>query len=145
MSGAVGVLTEHGAFAAAIDLPGISDGAIGWIDASALLMNLRDVLDGRPARAVVERVGAMPGQGVSSTFKFGCALGSLLAVLQVLGLPIEFVTPGRWKADLGLSKEKSAALHKARLLFPDAPLARAKDHGRAEALLVAHWAARGQR
>lgn len=139
LSGAIGVLARENAFVAAIDLPVVADHSLAWIDASALLVSLRDILQGRPARAIVERVSAMPGQGVSSTFKFGSALGSLLATLQVYGLPIEFVTPSKWKAGLGLGREKLAALHRARLLFPAAPLDRVKDHGRAEALLIAYW------
>ena len=35
----------------------------------------------RPAFAIVELVGAMPKQGVSSTFQFGRAFGTVLGVL----------------------------------------------------------------
>jgi crossover junction endodeoxyribonuclease RuvC len=76
---------------------------------------------------------------VSSSFNFGASLGSILSAIQILQLPMEFVTPARWKASLGLDREKTSALHRARLLFPTAELARQKDHGRAEALLLAHW------
>jgi hypothetical protein len=43
---------------------------------------------------------------------------------------------------MGLDSSKSASLDKARLLFPDADLARAKDHNRAEALLLAECSRR---
>ena len=33
------------------------------------------LVDARCKLAILEQVGAMPGQGVSSTFKFGAALG----------------------------------------------------------------------
>ena len=46
---------------------------------------------------VIELVHAMPGQGVSSTFTFGRGYGTLLAVLELMKLPYEEVTPQKWK------------------------------------------------
>lgn len=54
--------------------------------------------------------------------------------------PIELVAPGTWKKALGLSSDKAASLHKARLLYPDAPLGFKKDHNRGEAILLATYA-----
>ena len=68
--------------------------------------------------------------------------GSILSVLQTLRLPLELVTPAVWKRGIGLSSDKRASLDKARLLFPTADLTLAKYDGRAEALLLAHWAQR---
>jgi crossover junction endodeoxyribonuclease RuvC len=91
--------------------------------------------------AMVERQGARPGQGVSSTFVSATAFGSLLATLQIAGCSLELVTAASWKAALGgLSKDKQASLDRARLLYPGASLDRMKDHGRAESLLLAHYA-----
>ena len=46
-----------------------------------------------------------------------------------------------WKKQLGLSQDKQESLDMARELFPHLAslLERVKDHGRAEALLIAHW------
>ena len=101
---------------------------------------LLEAIQGRPCRAVVERVSAMPRQGVASSFTFGVGLGSILGTLQTLRLPIELVTPAQWKTALGLGKDKRVSLDKARLLFPSADLHLAKHDGRAEALLLAHFA-----
>lgn len=94
--------------------------------------------------AVIEDVGARPGQGVSSMFKFGRTLGFAHAI--VLGIrprpAIRFATPGQWKAKLGLlNSDKGASREKAIGLFPgvESRLARVKDDGRAEALLIAHY------
>jgi crossover junction endodeoxyribonuclease RuvC len=84
----------------------------------------------------------MPHQGVASTFKFGVGFGSILGVLQALGLPLEFVTPAVWKGTFNLGKDKGAALYKARLLYPSADLRLAKHDGRGEALLIGTWALR---
>jgi Holliday junction resolvasome RuvABC endonuclease subunit len=93
----------------------------------------------KPDIAVVEQVGAMPKQGVSSTFKFGMGCGLIRGVLAGAGVPIISVTPAKWKKHFSLNSdaEKSRALAIRR--FPTASLARKKDHGRAEALLMALW------
>lgn len=137
LSGAIAILDEEGALLELADLPVIRDKSLAWIDGSALQGLLLDAMDGRRTQAIVERVSAMPGQGVSSMFTFGVAYGSLLSVLQALQIPVELVTPVTWKKAAGLGKDKKAALHKARLLFPTADLRLEKHHGRAEALLLA--------
>ncbi len=120
------------------DLPVQRDKSLAWIDGRAFAAILRPYVNGEVV-AIVERVSAMPKQGVSSSFGFGVNFGSVLGVLQALQVPIELVTPAKWKRDLGLTAEKHASLHKARLLFPKAELHLCKHDGRAEALLLAHW------
>jgi hypothetical protein len=44
-----------------------------------------------------------------------------------------------WKKALALDSDKQKSLDLARKLWPDAPLKRQKDNGRAEALLMAYW------
>lgn len=132
-TGALACIADHGA--TVHDLPTIADRSLGWIDGG----RLQSLLIGGPAIVVIERVSAMPKQGVASSFKFGMSFGSILSVVQAVGLPIELVTPAKWKRELGLSSDKKAALHKARLLFPDCELHLEKHDGRAEALLLAHW------
>jgi crossover junction endodeoxyribonuclease RuvC len=43
-----------------------------------------------PVAAFVERVSAMPKQGVTSTFKFGQANGVLIGILAALHIPVHF-------------------------------------------------------
>lgn len=96
-----------------------------------------------PEQAVVEAVGAMPKQGVSSTFKFGFATGMIHGVLGSLGIPYSVVTPAKWKRHMGLTSDKEQARAMAIRTFPAiAPkFYRAKDHNRAEACLLAYYAA----
>jgi crossover junction endodeoxyribonuclease RuvC len=142
LSGALAVLTATGEFERVCDLPVIRDRSLAWIDGSELQSTLLDALRGRAARAVVERVSAMPKQGVASSFAFGVGFGSILSVLQAMHVSVELITPAVWKRALGLSRDKHASLHKARLLFPTAELHLAKHEGRAEALLLAHYSVR---
>lgn len=140
LTGAVGVLNRDGTFRAVFDLPVIRDKSLAWIDGQELVSRIREAKDGSPARVVIERVSAMPGQGVASSFGFGVTFGSILAAVQIMQLPIELVTPATWKTALRLGRDKKAALHRGRLLFPTADLSLAKYDGRAEALLLAYWA-----
>lgn len=123
------------------DLPVIRDGALSWIDGGRLRSLVLSNRDGHCV-AVIERVSAMPKQGVASSFNFGVGFGSVLGVLGAIGIPVEFVASSKWKRELGLSKDKHASLHKARLLFPDCELSLCKHEGRAEALLIAYWSRR---
>ncbi len=140
LSGAIAVLNACGEVERLADLPIIRDGRLAWVDGGTLQSLLIDTLHGHPARAIVERVGAMPKQGIASAFNFGVGFGSVLSVLQARHISIELVTAGTWKRALGLSKDKHASLDKARMLFPDAELHLQKHDGRAEALLLGYWA-----
>ncbi len=137
--GACAVLDSDGSLCAVFDLPYIADGKTAWVDGSEFQSELMAALQGRPAAAIVERVSAMPRQGVASSFAFGVGVGALLGVLRAMQIPIKLVTPAAWKREMGLSSDKRASLDKARLLFPTAELHLAKHDGRAEALLLAYW------
>jgi hypothetical protein len=140
LSGALAVLSADGSVELLADLPVIRDLSLAWIDGGELQSIILGALRGRTAGAMVERVSSMPGQGIASSFQFGVGYGSILSVLQALHIRIELVTPAVWKRSYGLSKDKHASLHKARLLFPTAELHLTRHHGRAEALLLAHYA-----
>jgi hypothetical protein len=81
----------------------------------------------------------MPGQETRSTFTVGLGFGIWLGVLAALALPYTRVRPAIWKRALGLGKDKEQARLRAMQLFPQADLRRKRDHGRAEALLLAWW------
>lgn len=94
-----------------------------------------------PAIAIIESVGSRPGQGVASTFKFGTAYGVVQGVIGALQIPVEFVAPQRWKKHFRLTSDKEQARAKAQQLFPAcaSSFQRVKDHGRAEAALIARY------
>jgi crossover junction endodeoxyribonuclease RuvC len=90
--------------------------------------------------AVVEKVSAMPKQGVSSTFKFGMGAGLLRGVLAGAGVPIIDAAPTVWKKHFKLDSDAEKARALAIRRFPKLDgLGRKKDHNRAEALLLALW------
>lgn len=140
LSGAIAMLDEHGDVVFVDDLPVVRDNKLAWIDGGELQSLIINWRQGRQCTAMIERVNAMPKQGVSSSFQFGVGFGSILGVLQAMAIPIEFVRPTNWKKAMNLGADKKAALHKARLLYPDVDLRLAKHEGRAEALLIARYA-----
>jgi crossover junction endodeoxyribonuclease RuvC len=76
LSGAIAILDQAGDLVSVTDLPVISDLSLKWIDGGALQSLLLNALQGRQARAIVERVSAVPKQGVASSFQFGVGFGS---------------------------------------------------------------------
>ncbi len=96
----------------------------------------------RPTIAAIEFVHALPKQGVSSTFNFGDAFGVVRGVLAAKGIPCHLVTPTRWKKHFRLSSDKEEARALAVRLWPSCDgFERKKDHGRAEAALIARFGA----
>src|SRR6201986_740513 len=93
----------------------------------------------RPELAVIERVSAMPGQGVVSMFNFGRSYGDVRGVIAAMEIPLHFVTPQKWKKHFGLSSDKDESRLRAIRMFPSAAESfKLKKHdGRAEAALIA--------
>ncbi len=88
---------------------------------------------------MIENQQARPEQGRTSIYSLGRSAGIVEGVCATIGLPYETAPPARWKKMMGLSSAKEDARGLACRLFPllASELARKKDHGRAEALLLA--------
>lgn len=96
-----------------------------------------------PRQVVLEKVGAMPNQGLSSTFQFARGVGTIEGVVAGLSIPIAYVTPQVWQRDVRLRAGPDSSRARAAELFPAyaATFARVKDDGRADASLIAWWGA----
>jgi crossover junction endodeoxyribonuclease RuvC len=98
--------------------------------------------------AAVEKVGAMPGQGVTSMFSFGQSYGFILGVLTAFGIPYQLVSPATWKREFGLLKsQKQGSVDVCKRLFPGVNMlpterCRKESDGMAESLLIAEYARR---
>ena len=95
----------------------------------------------------VEKVGAMPGQGVVSMFNFGHNLGLIEGFLKAYDIPYQMVPPQTWKKEFSLSSEKAKSIEVCQKLFPKVSLlaterSRKPNDGMAEALLMAEYARR---
>lgn len=103
---------------------------------------------GSRAVCCIEKVGAMPGQGVVSMFNFGRNLGYNEGLLQANKIPYQLIPPATWKKEFSLiGKDKQASIEVCRRLFPHTSLlatsrSRKEHDGMAEALLMAEYARR---
>lgn len=134
-SGAWGIVDHHGNYQGCGDMHHTDK----HILTNKVMDEILYVRGGYDLEAVVEAVHSMPKQGVASSFKFGVAFGGAIALAERLRCTWQLVTPQVWKKALGLDSDKQKSLDLARKLWPDAPLKRKKDNGRAEALLLAYW------
>jgi crossover junction endodeoxyribonuclease RuvC len=101
------------------------------------------------AIAYIEKVSALPGQGVSSMFKFGFVTGILHGIIRTFGIPLYVVTPQIWKKEIlqGTDKSKQAAIDYCLRAYPNVKLFRTErsrtyDDGMADALCIAEYAKR---
>lgn len=87
--------------------------------------------------AFIERVGAMPKQGVSSSFKFGQSYGFLRGILTASMVPFEEVTPQKWQGVMGCRTkgDKNVTKQKAGQFWPMVKVF----HWNADALLLAEY------
>lgn len=124
----------------AIDIPTHGEKSKRRVDAAALQ---RWIKHHQPAHAFIERAQAFAKQGVSSGFNYGRAVGALEAAVECAGVPLTIIEPSVWKRRLGLpggAENKEAARQRAIQLYPGATqFERKKDHGRAEAALIARY------
>lgn len=139
VSGGWAIVEGDGVLVAAGGLPVSGEGAQRIVSAALFASTVGLFM---PALAVVERVGPMPKQGVSSTFKFGRGLGVVEGVLAASLIPMMWVAPGIWKRHFRLSGDKEASRQRAIERWPagaDRYFRRKADHGAAEAALIALW------
>lgn len=98
-------------------------------------------------KVCLEKVGAMPGQGVVSMFNFGHNLGVIEGILSALRIPYQLVPPQTWKKEFSLTGDKAKSIEVCKKLFPWVDLraterSRKPSDGLAEALLMAEYARR---
>jgi crossover junction endodeoxyribonuclease RuvC len=146
LGSALAILDQDGALVALHDTPTLTlstnRGTRQEYDLPGIV-GLLQPYAGPQTHVMLEEAQAMPGQGVRSMFTTGLGFGVWLGILGTLGLAYTRVRPLVWKRSLGLSRDKEQARLRAQQLFPSADLRRKKDHGRAEALLLA-WYGRRQ-
>lgn len=155
LSGAIAALFDDG-HVVVHDMPTMQtgEGAVkNSIDGYALANLLRPWAEftelGGQVAVFLERVTAMPSipgkggarrpLGAASSFSLGGSYWGAFCVCAALRLPIHLVDPRTWKAHFKLGKDKDLARGLAIRYYPSADLSRKKDHGRAEALLIARY------
>lgn len=148
ISGAIGVVggfqNDHDSVIRplhVVDTPTITEGKKRELDLEATanaFLTIDQVY--APVCSAIEKVHAMPKQGVVSTFRFGQSYGAVQMAARGMGVPVFDLTPQAWKRYLKLAAGKDAARAMCKRLMPGSAesVARVKDEHRAEALLIAY-------
>ena len=91
--------------------------------------------------AIIEKVHAMPRQGVTSSFQFGRSFGGIESLCYIFAKRVDYVAPAVWKKAIGLGSSKKDSLDMARLKFGNQDVWKIKSNdGIAEAsLLTLYW------
>lgn len=145
INGAVAMGTQHQVIAAYV-LPKAGK----ELDIQLLSADISNFLSAYPGAnpiGIIEKVGAMPGQGVTSMFSFGKVYGMLQGLLAGYHIPIHLVTPQSWKKVVlaGTSKDKDAAIAYCRRVYPQidlkaSPRCRKAHDGIADAICLWEYA-----
>lgn len=104
--------------------------------------------DGEKLIAAVEKVGAVHGNGIVSSFSFGRSFGYILGALSAFAIPYQLVPPNVWKREFSLiGKDKAASIEVCKRLYPNVNLlpterCRKESDGMAEAVMIATFAKR---
>ena len=144
LSGGIAILDDFKIFDI-FDMPIMSEGKKNKNQLnSAQLVNIinKHILKKEDTYVIVEQVGAMPGQGVTSMFNFGQTFGSIKGICAALGLPIFYVRPAKWKKHFELiNSSKDSSRTKAIEMYPSLSndLAKKKDVNKSDAILIARF------
>jgi len=143
LNGALALLDSYGELIELDDMP-----RIGKAVSVGLLADIFDthdtnngILASEPVICVIEDVHSSPQMGVTSAFSFGRSKGVVEGVAAGCNMRLVYVTPGKWKRDMRLGKDKGEARAAAIDRWPkwSDSFKRAKDDGRAEAALIGLW------
>jgi len=126
-----------------VDMPTVEVVRNGKTKREVSAPSLADIISGAGIKyAYLERVRAMPGQGVTSMFSMGRSVGVVEGVLAGCMIPVTLVQPKAWQKSMEVRDGKDGSRERAMQLFPfNSDLFKRKmDHGRSDAALIAMYA-----
>ncbi|MBA3546303.1 MAG: Holliday junction endonuclease [Planctomycetes bacterium] len=144
LGGGLAALSATGIVLGAWPMP-VAGGEVHASEVADLLRRQRLGIDGNIACVCIEKVGAMPKQGVTSSFTFGAGWGMVRGVCAALGLPVTLVPPTVWKKRvlIGLTHDKEGAIRFCASRWPLVELipngCRKPHDGIADALCLAEY------
>jgi len=162
VSGAIAAVHE-GKVLLLADAPVIASNGKNRSHVAGMVELLRDVLEHAGTKSLVsvvleqpppvvrfggakERAGEGAGKvfdSAASRFVLGRCVGQWEGAVQALGFTLLLAHPPTWKKAMGVAGgDKGRSVLEASRLFPEASLKRKKDHGRADALLLAEYGRR---
>lgn len=95
-----------------------------------------------PSAIYIEKVHAMPNQGVTSMFRFGESYGIIQGIAHGLSIPVNFIAPREWKKHYSLKNDKQDSIDLVNKMFKEVKMPKNKQSasGVAEAILIAVYA-----
>lgn len=146
VSGAIAAVSDKREFLGVRDMPIVQRGTFKFVDGPRLLTILSEIRNGAPATVILEYAGFTKSAQAASGM--GRNLGGCVATVMLAALPLDIVTPQKWKKHFGLidrnatdKERKNLSRSIAVMKYPAVTdlLERVKDHNRAEAILLAEY------
>ena len=139
-SGALAVLDDDLNLEFVMDMPIIMVGKKRELDESKL-STIFSRWRLRPMTIGIEKSQTMPNQGIVSSGRYMASYGFLRGLCMGNGLPYHLIRPQSWKKAMmpDMGKDKGASIQKVTQLYPELRLTRVKDHGIADAILIARY------
>jgi len=144
LSGALAFFNADAGHLSIIDMPTVELKRNGKTKREVSAAQLAEFIRmGNVDHAYVEKVNAMPGQGVSSVFSFGRSTGMIEGVLAALKIRTTLVQPQVWQKAVGQRPGKDGSRQRAADLFPIYAnlFSRVMDNGRSDAALISWYGA----
>lgn len=142
LTGAIAILSKDNL--CVIDMP-----TVRWRDTKTVcgvsLAGIFTNINSEDAVVALEKAQSFSGEGRSSLFTYGVGYGVVFGVLCTFPrVAVHEIAAADWKRACGLTSNKGDSLEAAKQIFKNntSLFARKKDHGRAEAALLAYYASR---
>ena len=138
---------QDGAIKDVVEMPTMTEGKKNkkQVNGSQIFNEISEKIkniDKKNIKVVIEHVTAMPGQGVTSMFNFGQSFGVLKGIFSAMQIPMDFVSPVKWKKFFNLiNTNKDASRTKAIEIYPyfSSKLSKKKDANKADAILISSF------
>ena len=139
-SGALAVLDSDLKIDFVMDMPILMVGKKRELD-EAKLSDIFSRWRLRPMMVGLEKSQTMPNQGIVSSGRYMSSYGFLRGLCVGNGIPYHLIQPQSWKKAMmpDMGKEKGASIQKVTQIYPELSLTRVKDHGIADAVLIARY------
>ena len=139
-SGALAVLDSDLKIEFVMDMPIIKVGKKRELDEARLSVIFK-MWRSKSINVALEKSQTMPNQGIVSSGRYMASYGFLRGLCVGNGIPYHLIQPQTWKKAMmpDMGKEKGASIQKGAQLYPELSLTRVKDHGIADAILIARY------
>ena len=139
-SGALAVLDSDLKIEFVMDMPIIKVGKKRELDEARLSVIFK-MWRSKSINVALEKSQTMPNQGIVSSGRYMASYGFLRGLCVGNGIPYHLIQPQTWKKAMmpDMGKEKGASIQKVSQLHPELTLTRVKDHGIADAVLIARY------